>query len=128
MPVLDSSRSTSTLRTLYRCKPCDRAARLVFTRELERSTTTLPAGGGLRTTTRVVSCTLASQVPDGLRTESRGRDGVALICACGRQMAAADVKGTRNPDKPCGARCLASHGPTCDCSCGGANHGKNHGG
>jgi len=34
------------------------------------------------------------------------------------------IKGTTNPDEKCGARCLASKGPTCDCSCGGENHGK----
>lgn len=26
----------------------------------------------------------------------------------------------------CDARCLNATGPNCECSCGGANHGKNH--
>jgi hypothetical protein len=30
----------------------------------------------------------------------------------------------RKTDHKCGARCTASKGPNCDCSCGGANHGK----
>ena len=27
------------------------------------------------------------------------------------------------PEHKCDARCMASRGPSCECSCGGANHG-----
>lgn len=27
----------------------------------------------------------------------------------------------------CDARCTGAHGPKCDCSCGGKNHGADHG-
>jgi hypothetical protein len=29
-------------------------------------------------------------------------------------------------DHPCNAKCMGAVGPSCDCSCGGANHGRNH--
>lgn len=37
------------------------------------------------------------------------------------------VKGKHNPNHECDARCLNSKGHICECACGGANHGKNHG-
>jgi hypothetical protein len=30
------------------------------------------------------------------------------------------------PEIKCGASCRNAVGPSCDCSCGGANHGCNH--
>ena len=30
-------------------------------------------------------------------------------------------------EKRCGARCMSSTGPSWECSCGGHNHGNNHG-
>ena len=33
------------------------------------------------------------------------------------------VKGHVNMDVPCDARCLSAHGPSCECQCGGKNHG-----
>lgn len=44
-------------------------------------------------------------------------------CACGRTMTARLLRGHVSPDHKCGARCLASKGHVCECSCGGANHG-----
>jgi hypothetical protein len=57
-----------------------------------------------------------------------GRDPSAYerpVC-CGRTMEWTEVKGTFSADHECGAKCLASKGPSCECSCGGANHGKGH--
>jgi hypothetical protein len=36
------------------------------------------------------------------------------------------LKGKLNRDKECNAVCMAGVGPSCDCACGGENHGKNH--
>ena len=33
------------------------------------------------------------------------------------------IKGTVNMAKQCSAKCMAATGPTCECSCGGDNHG-----
>lgn len=35
------------------------------------------------------------------------------------------VKGHKN-DTPCDHRCTSAKGSTCDCSCGGMNHGRDH--
>ena len=51
-----------------------------------------------------------------------GARAQALTC-CGTYVKAATVKGTRNADIPCGAKCLSSTGHVCECSCGGKNHG-----
>ena len=34
------------------------------------------------------------------------------------------VTGTLSDKVICGPKCMASKGPTCECSCGGENHGK----
>lgn len=44
---------------------------------------------------------------------------------CKRHRKSARVEG-RVTEHKCGAPCLASKGPVCECSCGGANHGGNH--
>ena len=36
------------------------------------------------------------------------------------------VKGRLAPDHKCDARCTTATGPSCDCSCGGENHGMAH--
>jgi hypothetical protein len=47
--------------------------------------------------------------------------------ACGKRPRLVKVKGVYNPDHPCDARCTSAKGSECSCSCGGANHGKDHG-
>lgn len=45
------------------------------------------------------------------------------VTCCGRNVSALnEIKG-RVTDQPCDARCQGAHGPNCDCSCGGKNHG-----
>lgn len=47
-------------------------------------------------------------------------------CECGGSLIGKRVKGSVS-EKKCGARCMASTGPSCECSCGGHNHGASHG-
>lgn len=47
---------------------------------------------------------------------------VACVCETGRIMNAKPLRG-RFSNHKCGARCLASKGPVCECACGGKNHG-----
>ena len=44
-------------------------------------------------------------------------------CACGTPVACKPVRGKLNRSKECNARCIASKGHVCECSCGGKNHG-----
>jgi hypothetical protein len=45
---------------------------------------------------------------------------------CGEPARAKQVRGKYNPDIPCNAKCLASTGFNCECSCGGKNHGASY--
>jgi len=57
---------------------------------------------------------------------SRGEH--TLDCrVCGAPRHAIAVRGTYSAKKLCGARCMASTGPSCECSCGGKNHGASYG-
>ena len=47
-------------------------------------------------------------------------------CECGAIVKLAVVHGSYDPHIECGAKCRNAVGPSCDCSCGGANHGINH--
>lgn len=53
--------------------------------------------------------------------------GVYVLCPdCGARVVLTAVKGRYRPEITCGAKCRNAVGPSCDCSCGGANHGCNH--
>lgn len=52
---------------------------------------------------------------------------VAACPGCGKPRYLSLVQGVRRADIPCNAKCLASYGPRCECSCGGRNHGGAHG-
>lgn len=61
-----------------------------------------------------------------LDTPWNGKWQIGLGChKCGATMAFDAVAGTVT-EKPCGSRCMASKGPTCECACGGRNHGSSH--
>ena len=62
--------------------------------------------------------------------DKRGETGVygalALPCrGCGKLCTAKLVRAVVRQDHKCDARCEASRGNVCECSCGGANHGRN---
>jgi len=47
-----------------------------------------------------------------------------IVCrGCGRNRSAELVRGKVSHVHTCGAKCLSSKGPSCECSCGGKNHG-----
>ncbi len=55
-----------------------------------------------------------------------GKWTIGLPChKCGKTMTFTAVAGEVT-EKPCGARCMASTGPSCECACGGKNHGASH--
>lgn len=52
---------------------------------------------------------------------------MCVLCrGCNRPKIAQAVVGKVSKVHTCGARCLASHGPSCECSCGGKNHGAGY--
>ena len=64
--------------------------------------------------------------PGGVYHHAR-TGGIVLDCkSCGKPMWAHPVQGKISEKHVCGARCMASTGPSCECSCGGKNHGASH--
>lgn len=55
-----------------------------------------------------------------------GRDFGVGTCPDHGRYSTEQVIGEHIPSVKCGARCTNAVGPTCDCSCGGANHGRGH--
>jgi hypothetical protein len=45
---------------------------------------------------------------------------------CGRDLAVEKIAGRVSVDHKCDARCVQSKGHTCECSCGGKNHGAGY--
>ena len=46
--------------------------------------------------------------------------------ACSKTMTGVSVSGKVNAEKACSARCQSATGPSCECACGGENHGAAH--
>jgi len=54
-------------------------------------------------------------------------NNICVACrGCGRNRSAELIRGKVSHKHVCGAKCLASKGPTCECSCGGKNHGASY--
>lgn len=47
--------------------------------------------------------------------------------SCGKRVKLQRVEGIFKESVKCDPRCTGAHGHTCTCSCGGANHGADHG-
>jgi hypothetical protein len=60
----------------------------------------------------------------GKPTEYGGDIESGLCSKCGGLMQPGILKGRLNPEHVCDARCTGARGASCDCSCGGANHGR----
>jgi len=53
-----------------------------------------------------------------------GVHGYTMPCElCGKTLVGVSVDGKTNAAHECNAKCMSSTGPSCSCSCGGANHG-----
>lgn len=59
----------------------------------------------------------------GVYTHARTGSFVIDCRGCGRAKVVRAVAGKISERHVCGARCMASTGPNCECSCGGQNHG-----
>lgn len=49
----------------------------------------------------------------------------SVLCGCGGYAHLQSVRASVTAHQ-CGAKCLASKGPSCECACGGENHGRNY--
>lgn len=57
--------------------------------------------------------------------ESFDATGYIAMCSCGSRVRVRTVKGIVT-NHVCNAKCMGSTGPSCECACGGANHGRAH--
>lgn len=63
----------------------------------------------------------------GRRSYSDDMSGVLRCPECAVNLPnGGRVEGRYSEKHVCGAKCLGAIGPSCDCQCGGANHGANH--
>lgn len=46
-----------------------------------------------------------------------------LCQSCGKLMSSGKLKGSFNSEVACNAKCINARGHSCECSCGGENHG-----
>lgn len=101
----------NTVRRNGRCRTCKRARTQVVTVETERTYRSDKFGEVGRRT--AVTLENGTRAPAGFE-------------CCGRSWDFKAVRGRLNPEKQCSAKCQASVGHTCECSCGGKNHGAAH--
>ena len=109
------------------CKRCKLSRRFDSTVLRSRN---WDAGYGRKAWTRAHSVVAAAPfVGPEIKTEARefhDRAGsLWLKCPAGHAVEFKAVRGTITEQK-CGARCMSSTGPSCECACGGKNHGANH--
>ncbi len=123
-----SADTTERLRVtpvLYRCKPCRRTVRrFVWVRTSSCRWFSASVQRMASSTTRTVYDADGRHV---YTDDGRFALPVPMVdCQCGRQMKQTPVRGRYVADIPCTAKCVAAVGPSCDCSCGGKNHGGAH--
>lgn len=59
--------------------------------------------------------------------DDNGSRYFVIRCVCGAEMNWKELKASTNEAHQCDQRCTSAVGPSCDCSCGGRNHGRDHG-
>lgn len=121
--------NTATKSFLGKCKPCKRAIQ-VSAVSVDKHDATRDRMGKVispkRASWQIVGGSLAGYTSP-LAAAWNGKWQWTVACpGCRAQVSVTAVMGVMSEDHICGERCLASKGPNCECSCGGANHGKSH--
>lgn len=103
--TLDYQARTITTRLAGRCQACRARYSFALVQDFNLATVTAPA------------------------REHRIQQGPGAVawltvrCDCGKAARLMPVLGKHNAAKVCDGRCMGAVGPSCECSCGGANHG-----
>lgn len=115
MPVIDTRRSTRTIRVIGKCatKGCSAITSALLERTTEYVTSCWPDGGGRRVDSRIV----AETILEGSKSTPCGHGATRLSTVQGRETS-----------KPCDSRCINGRSGACECSCAGKNHGAGHAG
>lgn len=103
-----------TTRFFGKCRACKSAVVVESTPRVLISQAVV-LGGGPQQSFMIQPFELVAQLPG------------YFACRCGGSVKNWQRLQARISDKHvCGAKCLNSKGPSCECSCGGANHGSGH--
>lgn len=121
----DTRTDTYTSSRQVRCTTCRVSGWITYDVEVR---TWVSHMGMTRTSTLSHSGTGRVKTLDRKGDDDRFVLGVAReLRGCGHPLKTVVVKGFKDERRPCGDRCMGAVGPSCDCSCGGENHGKSHG-
>ena len=101
---------------IYNCKKCKKGRRVEYTAD----------GVRMDSTGKFVLCGIWIKAIGGGLPTQYGGDLESGICECGKMMAYGELNARVVADITCGGKCRSSRGPSCDCSCGGVNHGCGH--
>lgn len=132
---------TKNVPVIYRCRACERAEkaagakrprvafRVVYERRRRGYQLVTYQPFRSRTCGRQEWIRDGEVVESGSYESSRGwPEPPSMPCPkCGTRTYGDAVRGTLRPEIPCSAKCTGAVGPSCDCACGGINHGGAHG-
>jgi hypothetical protein len=104
---------------IYNCKRCKRGRRVEYPFGSAKTGFTRIDDAG-----RAIPAGIWVQACGGGRPTIYGGDVEMGICeGCKKMMRFGQLKAFFRPEHKCDARCTSARGHSCECSCGGANHG-----
>jgi hypothetical protein len=121
--MTDKMVSQTTARAIAKCTTCKKVRRITFT-----MVSTQWAYQGR------MAGSQAAQFEGGPLVTFRDKHDLnhmlhrnAGQCDCGAKASVKLVKGVYVADKACNDKCMGATGPSCECQCGGQNHGGKFG-
>lgn len=113
------------IRWLGACRACKTVVRLDGHFEVQNRTmmVNLVGGGSAERFVATYLVHLPGRAHPRRYTQAADFAFESAKCHCGASVAVRRVVGKHNPSRECDARCTDARGPSCSCSCGGANHG-----
>jgi hypothetical protein len=134
-PLVQPRFGGSTERTeehaIYRHKACEKRLgkkvvwRVAYVVDVERAKIPDQKWGGFKT--RITRKWWAVHPSTGREYAFEGPPTTPCP-ECGQHVSGEAIHGVHNDAVPCTAKCVAALGPSCECSCGGRNHGASWGG
>lgn len=103
---------------LYNCKRCKLGKRVEYDYSESARSFVRTAADGKRYGPGI----WIDRIGGGLPTVYGG-DPIGLCDGCGKKMDYSPLSATLRPEVKCNGICIHARGGSCDCSCGGANHG-----
>jgi len=118
--------TTTTFRAIFKCR--NRNCKHVWALEYREEGTSLYGGKhGTRELKQGEREDRADRSDGGRRSYTNDVMGALCCPECGCNLPkGGQVQGHYSESHKCGAKCMGAVGPSCDCQCGGENHGRNY--